>query len=229
MAGQTRRTKRVLWSFAGVIAAAALLYGLAYVNDMPGGLLDRRMSRALGQEVTLRIPLARTPEEALQKFRNFTTMQIVHEEPVKGGKLLFIKRFYESEGDDLQVEYVRRTWLGWKWAWGGGYSIGKSPSQEKIVMQYFSMPKASKYAAPFPLVTGELLDDSIQKVTVRVKGQGSYTAEMADTGPEHGIWFVQLPAGEFTPFEIEAYDQAGSLIARQTVEDPHGYGSIERK
>ncbi|WP_151737561.1 hypothetical protein [Paenibacillus tengchongensis] len=57
----------------------------------------------------------------------------------------------------------------------------------------------------------------------------SYTAELAGTETGHRIWFVQLPAGEFTPFEIKAYDRDGRIIAQQTVQEKDGYGSIVRK
>lgn len=136
-----------------------------FVNDTLGGLWDWRMSHAMGLNGTNRIPLGKTPEDAIQQFCHFPSMQVIHREPVEGGLLLFIKRFYQQDGNDLQVEYVRKTWLGWKWAWGGGYGIGgsKSPMSAKSALNYMSMPKVENISTPFPMVFGDVLDSTIKK------------------------------------------------------------------
>ncbi|MCZ8517051.1 hypothetical protein O9H85_32800 [Paenibacillus filicis] len=225
------RQKRLVWITTGVIFAFAILYALAFVNDTPGGLSDWRMSHAMGLNGTIRIPLGKTPEDAIRKFRHFPSMQVIHQEPVEGGLLLFIKRFYEQDGNDLQVEYVRKTWLGWKWAWGGGYGIGgsKSPLSAKSALNYMSMPKVKSLSTPFPMVFGDVLDSSVKKVTVEVKGKGTgtskYTAKL--TGMGHMIWFVFLPSSDSTPFDINGFNQEGNLIAYKTINDPNDYGSID--
>jgi hypothetical protein len=227
------RKKRLVWITTGVIfASAILLYALAFVNDTPGGLSDWRMSHAMGLNGTNRIPLGKTPEDAIQQFRHFPSMQVIHREPVEGGILLFIKRFYEQEGSDLQVEYVRKTWLGWKWAWGGGYGIGgsKSPLSAKSALNYISMPKVENISTPFPIVFGDVLDSSIKKVIVEVKDKGTdtgkYTANLTGVETGHIIWFVFLPSSDFTPFDIEGLNEEGDLIAYKTINDPRGSGSI---
>jgi hypothetical protein len=95
-------------------------------------------SHAMGLNGKIQIPLGKNPEDAIQQFRRFPSMQVIHQQPVEGGILLFIKRFYQQDGNDLQVEYVRKTWLGWKWAWGGGFGIGesKAPLQAKSALNY---------------------------------------------------------------------------------------------
>jgi len=142
------KQKRLLWITSSVIVASAItLYILAFFNDTPGGLSDWRMSHAMGLNDTIRIPLGKTPEDAIQQFRDFSSMQVIHREPVDGGMLLFIKRFYEKDGNDLQVEYVRKTWFGWKWSWGGGYGIGGR--NYPTALNYMSMPEVGKYVNSF--------------------------------------------------------------------------------
>jgi hypothetical protein len=226
------RQKRLVWIITGVIfASAILLYALAFVNDTPGGLSDWRLSHAMVLNGTIRIPLGKTPEDAIQQFRHFPSMQIIHREPVEGGLLLFIKRFYEQDGNDLQVEYVRKTWLGWKWAWGGGYGIGgsKSPLSAKSALNYMSMPKVENISTPFPMVFGDVLDSSIKKVTVEVKGKGTgkYTAKLSGVETGYMIWFVFLPSSDSTPFDIEGFNEKGDIIAYKTINDPRGSGSID--
>ena len=41
------------------LLSAVLFYAFIYVMERPGGLTDRRMSRVLGQDSILRIPLGR--------------------------------------------------------------------------------------------------------------------------------------------------------------------------
>lgn len=211
------------------MATAILLYVLAIVNDSPGGFSDWRMSHATGLNGTIHIPLGKTPEDAVQQFRHFPSMQVIHREPVKGGLLLFIKRFYEKDGNDLQVEYVRKTWLGWKWAWGGGYGIGER--KDAAALNYMSMPKVENISTPFPMVFGDVLDSSIKKVTVDVKGKGmgtsKYVAKLAGMETGHTIWFVLLASSDSTPFDIKGFNEKGDLLAYKTVTDPRGSGPIQ--
>jgi len=220
------KQKRLIWITTGVIVASAItLYVLAFFNDTPGGLSDWRMSRATGLNETIRIPLGKTPDDAIQQFRHFPSMQVIHREPVEGGLLLFIKRFYEKDGNDLQVEYVRKTWFGWKWSWGGGYGIGGR--NYPTALNYMSMPEVENMSTPFPMVFGDVLDSSIKKVTVEVKGKdnGKYTANLTGVETGHMIWFAFLPP-DSTPFDIKAFNEKGDLLAYKTVTDPRDSGSI---
>jgi hypothetical protein len=207
------------------MACIILIIALAGVYEMPGGLADRRISRAAGLEGTLRIPIGRTPEEAVQKFRQFPFMQIIHQEPVDGGALLFIKRYYQKEGTDLQVEYVRKMWLGWKWAMGGGYGIGGG--MDKAALTYMGMPYKG-IGSPFPLICGEVLDISVKKVMVIANGQnpGQYAAKVADTDTGGAIWFATLPLSAEAPYEIEALNGKGEIVARKTIDDLRDFGMI---
>ncbi|MGD8191507.1 hypothetical protein ACQCN2_16110 [Brevibacillus ginsengisoli] len=181
------KQKRLIWITTGVIVVTAiLLYGLVLINDTAGGLSDWRMSHAMGLNETIRIPLGKTPEDAIQQFRHFPSIDVIHREPVKEGILLFIKRDYQQESTNLQVEYARKTWLGWKWGWGGGYGMGlnKSPLQAKSALTYMNFPQVEHISTPFPMVFGEVLDPSIKSVTVNFKGD-KYKAKL--TGKELGI------------------------------------------
>jgi hypothetical protein len=226
------KQKRIVWITTGLIfTSAVLLYALAFVNDTPGGLSDWRMSHAMGLNSTIHIPLGKTSEDAIQQFRRFPSMQVIHREPVEGGILLFIKRFYQQDGSDLQVEYARKTWLGWKWAWGGGYGIGgsKPPLQAKPALNYMSMPKLENISTPFPMVFGDVMDPSIKNVTVEIKGKGTgkYNAKLTGAKTGNMIWFVFLPSSDSTPFDIEGFNEEGDLIAYKTINDPRDSGSID--
>lgn len=135
------------------LLSAVLFYAFIYVMERPGGLTDRRMSRALGQDNILHIPLGKTADNAVEQFRGPSSMHVIHREPVSGGTLLFMKRPYQAGSHNLQVEYVRKTRIGWKWAWGGGYGIGES-SQSITALNYMGMPELDHLSTPFPWCSG---------------------------------------------------------------------------
>ncbi|QYR21851.1 hypothetical protein KZ483_02065 [Paenibacillus sp. sptzw28] len=219
--------RRLVWTVAGaVMACIIMIMALAAAYEMPGGPADQRLSRAAGLEQTLRIPIGRTPEEAVQKFRHFPFMRVIHQEPVDGGVLLFIKRYYQKSGTDLQVEYVRKMWLGWKWAYGGGY--GTSGGLDKAALTWMGLPYKG-IGEPFPLVFGEILDTSVKKVIVITSGQtpGKYAAKVADTDTGGAIWFATLPLSAEASYEIEALNGKGEIVARKTIDDLRDFGIQE--
>lgn len=218
--------KRIVWITTTLILfSAALFYALVFVNDRPGGLSDRRMSHAMELSDTLHIPLGETPEDAIQQFRGFQSMQVIHREPVDGGILLFMKRF-NQDASNLQVEYVRKTWLGWKWVWGGGFANGES-LQTKTAINYMSMPKLDNISTPFPMVFGDVMDPSIKNITVEIKGKGKHNAKLTEVDSSKKIWFVFLPSSASIPFDIEGFNAEGNRIAHKTIKDPRDSGSID--
>lgn len=227
---QTRsKRKRGLWIMGGAIATTLiLLYMAIFFYETSGGISDWRVSRALGMESTLRIPLTKTPESAVEQFRGSDTRQVIHREPVDGGMLLFMKRIDKPTGNDLQIEYVRNTWLGWKWGWGGGYAIGDSeaPAQMKTALNYMCIPQIEHISSPFPMMFGAVLDPAIKNVMIRSKDKSEYKAKLIDT-TQGTIWFVLLPTKIATSLEIEGFDEADELIAHKTITDLSDSGAIE--
>jgi hypothetical protein len=228
--GEQRRTKKSLWVAAGAgLISLIILFTLAYVNEMPGGYADWRMSQATGQEGTFKIPLGRTPEEAIQKLRHYTSMQIIHEEPVNGGTLLFIKRNIQKDGTNLEIEYLRKTWLGWKWTWGGMFGIGGIKEGTNSVLSYDVMPKLTGIKTPFPIVYGDVLDPSVIKVIVVANDSASvkYNAKIVASKTGHTIWFTYLPTSIAVPYEIQALNSNGDIVARKIINEPNDMGLVQ--
>lgn len=229
---QTTR-KRTMLKITGVIfASVVLIYVIVYTYDRPGGLSDWRMSQKMGMTETIRIPLGDTPEDAIQQFRNYSGMEVIHREPVDSGMLLFFYKNNQENSINLQLEYARKTWLGWKWGWGGGYSIGKS-LQDNSALNYMIMPREKGLSTPFPLVFGYVLNSSIKSITVEVKGrvvgesESEYHAKQTKVDVNQMIWFVSLPASTSMPFDIKGFDEKGELVAEKTITDPRDSGSVE--
>ncbi|WP_219837282.1 hypothetical protein [Paenibacillus sp. R14(2021)] len=223
-----KRTSRpwIGWS-AAVLACLALLAAFVYAYDRPGGIADWRYSRAAGYPSTMSIPIGRTPEEAVQKFRQSGHMQVVHKETIDGGVLLFIKRGYQKNGTDLQIEFVRKSWLGWKWVMGGGYGLSDMSNTDPA-LNYMSMPKFEGVNGPFPIVFGQFSNPSVTRVIITVGGPnaGAYTAKTAAFGDRQTLWFVVLPLSASSPYSIEAYNGNGEIVAFKTFDDPDDFGSV---
>lgn len=217
------------WGIAAgvILASVAVLYILLYMYEKPGGWSDRRMSQDLGLKETLQIPLGSSPEEAVRLFRESDSITVVHKETVGRGELVFLTRSGQQKGGDLQIEYVRKTWLGWKWVWGAGYGQGEAPSS--AAMNYMRVPEIEQVSTPFPLVFGEVLDPAIQQIIVQQKEAGTDKSEakLITTASGRTVWFAFQAATAGVPFEIEGLDQAGKIIATKIITDVRGNGTIE--
>jgi hypothetical protein len=227
--GERKRTKKSLWTTAGsILVSLMIFFTLAYVKEMPGGYEDWRTSQAIGMEGKSKIPLGRTPEEAVQKLQHNTSMQFIHKEPVKGGTLLFIKRYVHKDGTDLGIEYLRKTWFGWKWTWGGMFGSGQSIEGAKSVLNYMVMPNITGINTPFPIIYGEVLDASVNNVIVVEKGSTpvKYTAKIAGSKTGHTIWFAYLPISAAASYEIQALNSNGDIIATKAIQ-PQDSGQLE--
>jgi hypothetical protein len=220
------RRKKFIWQgIAALLCFILLIAAWGIATEIPGGLADRHWSQAMGMDETMRIPLGRTPVEAVQKFRHFSYMQVVHQEQVEGGMLLFIKRYYQKDGNDLQVEYVRKTYWGWKWVMGGGFGTSRS---YKPALDYMVMTKYEGIQTPFPLAYGDVLDSTVKSIIVTTQGEASekVNAKLTESETGHTIWFAFLPTSAAVPYEIEALNAKGDIIAQKIINDPRDSGSI---
>ncbi|MEK4274096.1 hypothetical protein [Paenibacillus sp. FSL R7-0026] len=142
------------------------------MNERAGGLADQRISKVWGLNEPIRIPIANSPQGAVQEFRGeFYTSQFIHQEAVDGGMILFTQKKDRENNSNLQMEYTCKNIFGWKWVWGAGYSINESV-ESKSALHYMSIPKLEKVSAPFPMLFGDIIDSTIKRVTVEIKETG---------------------------------------------------------
>jgi hypothetical protein len=211
-----------------VLACLLMFVGFVYAYDKPGGIADWRYSRAAGYPGTIHIPLGDTPEQAVLKFRQSDKLKVVHKEAVHGGVLLFVKQNEIKEGADLGIEYVIKTWMGWKWRYGGAYGLS-TPTVQNEALNFMSLPKYKGIDGPLPIMFGQLTDSSITSVKVTVSGQeaGSYSATIIEYGPEqHRLWYVVLPVSSNKPYKLEAFNDNEEVLASKTFDNPTDFGSI---
>ncbi|BBH22641.1 hypothetical protein Back11_39860 [Paenibacillus baekrokdamisoli] len=227
-----RNRMRLVWVMSGsILAGILLILGLIVANDIPGGFADRKLSHVIGMDDSLHIPLGSTPEEALEKFRRLPGIKVIHGEPIQGGVLLFTQRAASTGRSNLQVDYMRQTWLGWKWGCGGGYGMSHTTAS-KSVLEYMSMQELKGVNYPFPLMFGIVRDPSIENIEVEVsvsgKEHGIYAAKLVKSASGDTIWFVLLPKSSAAPYELKGLSSQGAVIASKTIKDPQDYGEVDR-
>jgi|GEM_PF-1006979 len=227
---EVTRRKKKLWirGTAAVLVCVLLFIGFAFLYETPGGIADWRYSRATGLKGTIHIPIGSSPIEAVRKFRQNDAMHVIHQERMNGGMLLFIRRFEQSTGTDLQIEFERHTWLGWKWEMGGGFSISAEPKPDEA-LNYMSMPHFPGIRGPFPIVFGHVTHPAVNQILISISGPnaGSYPADITEYEPGKRIWYAPLPVTAAAPYEIAAYNDQGDLIADKTFTDPRDSSTVK--
>ncbi|CAH1206198.1 hypothetical protein PAECIP111891_02823 [Paenibacillus allorhizoplanae] len=235
MLNVVRRMPRYALVTGMLFVVLILAYSTIYVIEKPGGIADWRLSKAMGLTETLRIPLERTSEEAIRQFRGSSieeTYKIIYQKPVHEGVLQFSKQRLFQGGTDLKVDMARKSWLGWKWASGGGYAIGgtKMDASSDSALSYMMMPiRLEKPRGTF-LLFGEIGDTSITHIVVKGDETGAreYEAEIVKTDEGYVVWYIVLPASVSVPFELQAYTDQNDLRATLMITNERENGSIGR-
>jgi hypothetical protein len=150
-----------------------------------------------------------TVEEAIQKSgRNVT--RIIHAEEVKDGVVVFYKKSVGNAGESNASGYVKKTFWGWEWAWGGEHSDSASKG---FSAQYFPYTED----APFPLVFGEIKDQQIKQIKVLDKNRtNNKEAKIIGTGKDL-MWFAFLDKSEGPNFTITGLSGEGTTLYSETI------------
>lgn len=225
-----KRNRRILLITAMVILLSPLsILAYMYMNERAGGLADQRISKVWGLSEPIHIPIANSPERAVQEFRGeFYTSQFIHQEAVNGGMILFTQKKDRENNSNLQMEYTRKNIFGWKWVWGGGYSINES-DESKYALHYMSIPKLEKVSAPFPMLFGNIKDSSIKRLYVETEEGGKVIeteAKLVEVSHGHLIWYVFLPPSAAIPYIIKGFNEEGKLITHEQIKDANDSGSL---
>lgn len=225
-----KRNRRILLITAMVILLSPLsILAYMYMNERAGGLADQRISKVWGLNEPIHIPIANSPQGAVQEFRGESyTSQFIHQEAVDGGMILFTHKKGRENNSNLQMEYTRKNIFGWKWVWGGGYSINESV-ESKFALNYMSIPKLEKVSAPLPMLFGDIIDSTIKRVTVEIKQNGkpaTFDVKLVEAGENQQIWYAFLPSSANPPYTIKAYDEKENLLINKDIEEADGFGSL---
>jgi len=152
-------------------------------------------------------------QEAVQAQRQSAgNMRIIQIEPAMDGVLVLYKRTFETDSFDLQAEYVRWTWRGWQWVWGGGASGSIGVEPEGLFAEY--MPSTgSVVRSPFPLAYGVIFRDEIRAVRV-ADGEGFETTVQPIAVPwdDQRSWYAWIPADAGRELTVSGIGANGEVM-----------------
>lgn len=124
-----KRNRRILLITAIVILLSPLsILAYMYMNERAGGLADQRISKVWGLNEPIRIPIANSPQGAVQEFRGeFYTSQFIHQEAVDGGMILFTQKRIGKTTVIFRWSIPARTFSD-----GNGYGVQDIPLMNQL-------------------------------------------------------------------------------------------------
>lgn len=128
---------------------------------------------------------------------------VLHQEDVKNGVIVFYKTDV-GEGYDYCADFVKKTLLGWKWVWGGGYG-----GSHELYFQDVD-------GTPFPMLYGDITDPETTTVTIKETTHNK-SVDAQIVGPsDDRIWFVLLAPTDEPEFEIVSLTEEGAVLSRRS-------------
>jgi hypothetical protein len=193
-----------------MIAAAALGWVGAVLADE---YRDRKIMSAAAQ---FSMESYAVQTAIMEQRSSADRMRIIHIEPLHDGVLVLYRKFHKSDGFDIHAEYVRYTWKGWRWVWGGGSSGSIGVEPEGVYVEYFP-PTNGSPRTPFPMVYGVVNDSNIRQVRV-TDGEGFETIVNPISVPWDGqrSWYAWVPASAGEALTVSGIGAKGEAITAET-------------
>jgi hypothetical protein len=164
-----------------------------------------------------------TALEEIERSRGAIS-ELLEEKEVRNGEVVFYLRQNGSRDPVLSADYVKKTFLGWKWASGSGHTlpasseINASPKTDTIwSYQYITATKGTLWSdSPFPLLFGTINNPLITKVIVKSLQTGQETE--AKIIPSKGIiklWYVFIPQDQGSSYELTGLSNTGEMLSKK--------------
>jgi hypothetical protein len=166
-----------------------------------------------------------TALEEIERSRG-TISELLEEKEVRNGEVVFYIRQDGSREPVLSADYVKKTFLGWKWTSGGGHSLplasrtDTSPKTDTVwSYQYIAATKGTLWSdSPFPLLFGTFNNPQVTKVTVKSIQTGQETE--AKIIPSKGIvklWYVFIPQDQGSSYELTGLSNTGEMLSKKRI------------
>jgi hypothetical protein len=148
--------------------------------------------------------------------------ELVEEHEVSNGEVVF---YFNKQTDGRQVvvaDYVKKTFLGWKWTTGGGHSLPNyTGNDEKLKadalwsMQYLPKPQGSLGGnSPLPLLFGAIDTADISSITVKDLKTGSeQKSEIKPSQSALRVWYAFVQGESSDPYELTALSSTGKVLS----------------
>ncbi|KLU61096.1 hypothetical protein CEB3_c26660 [Peptococcaceae bacterium CEB3] len=145
-----------------------------------------------------------TVEGALAKARR-PSRRVMYQENVNGGVVVFTRKGTGS-ATIFGADYVKKSLLGYKWVWGGGFS-GYSG-------QYFRQISGT----PFPMLFGDICNRQVKEVKLTdSEHKISKNAEIVGNGDDR-IWFTFIKTSDGPVFKIDKLSGTGQVLETKGID-----------
>jgi hypothetical protein len=171
---------------------------------------------------------AASPQRAIAKVRTVPGWTIVAQWQVPSGIVAFTYR-PDNDGGIYGAEFVRRTWRGWRWGFGGSHSASLPAStwspQRQLnggwTGQYLPDTSGTMFGrTPFPMLYGTIRDTQIAAVDVLVTATGQVKRTELLQGAEGSrIWMLLLPKSDGARFELRAVGRDGAVVSVKQIDE----------
>jgi len=170
---------------------------------------------------TLNTSASYAVQEAIEVTRMYKEpFQPVYIEPVSNGVLVIHRRFFKEDGFDINVEFVRWTWRGWQWTWGGYYGGGIGVEPNGLFVAYLQNPDDYlQTTTPFPILFGAVTNKDINNL--RITDGASYNEEVSliidpsNPNDHQRTWFAKIPRGADKELTITGFGANGEMITER--------------
>jgi hypothetical protein len=178
----------------------------------------------LGVYLYLKNQSAGTAVEEIERVRG-SIGKLLEEREVQSGEVVFYMRQNGQGTAVVNADYIKKSFLGWKWSAGGGHTLpstagadDQSKAQTKWSYQYMSALKGSMLGnSPFPLLFGTLNDIKITAVTVKdIKSGQDVKAELVSAENGIKLWYAFIP-WEQGEFELTGFSGSGQVISAKHI------------
>lgn len=170
-----------------------------------------------------------TPIEAVNKIRGDNSVDyVIHEHAVSDGEVIFYLRNPNDDQIVVSHEYVRKTWRGWKYIFGGSHAgsgislIEPDDARGDPFSYQFSRDLSDTEIGktPFPMLHGIIMNPTIQRVVVKDYITGlERQAAIINLRDKFKLYYVFMDANQGLKFDIITYDNEGQMIYTKTIDD----------
>jgi hypothetical protein len=154
-----------------------------------------------------------TAIEEIERVRG-PIAELLEEREVRGGEVVFYLSQGRAGEKVVSADFVQKSFLGWKWANGGGHSI---PADSSWSYQYMPAIKGSTWGdSPFPLIFGTFGNPEIVSVRVKnIKSSEVHTAVVIPTQGKEKLWYAFIQDEQGSSFDIMGLSSTGEIVSER--------------
>lgn len=172
---------------------------------------------------------SKTIVDAIDKARGDNHVNyIIHQHPVNNGVVVFFLREFDDGQIHVASEFVKKTWKGWKWGYGGSFGSSnirldltvEEAMEETFYSSYFRSTMGTEFTSPFPMIYGVILNPDIARVVVKDYKTGlERQTKVVEVNRHFKLFYELIDDAQGNKFDIIAYDHVGEIIRRETIDE----------